>query len=770
LNEGSYRGFVARLSYRAMLGARYLGPSPVCQTIGMRRLGNAIDRIYVINLDRQTERWDQICRELARLIDNSGKPVSDLAVRFPAVDARHHSGTPSLAVLRRSYSLADQLFVEPHPLLDGHVDGRSWRVEMTREEVAVALSHLAVWEMVAAGDCAYALVLEDDVHFRRGFCRLLDKAWSDLLEPYRGRGTFDLLYLSYKEAQTGAWRVPVSDSVFKPLAGLWWLSGYVLSARGAKKLLEALPICGPVDLWLNHQFGSLDVFATRRSIITQRSDCQSANRYSILPVLSQVGVLTRDKPLLARPRSLLAPVVGFGDHGSGLTALAMALSMLGYRCCSDLTELPASEWGNLFGNKRERVFDAYVNIGSLTPAHYIELARRHRNVRFIITQDTQDGCRPVADRREPHGLGSVADELRRISRGVLILPTHHPDKWGELCRFLGREYPRDQYPDCDDLGQRALSVTRRKRVALVASNLKSDVSPWVAASREWHGIGLADTARQSEGARLEHRFPGLDNSLWMLRDDTFPSNLALFTRNNFGMDADQVARLTIRREHTPVREFTSAALCSRRRYLYGRFVAQVRAARVPGLITGMFLHRNSPRQEIDIEFIGNDTRKMLVNVFYNPGGEGARMEYGYRGSPTLIDLGFDASEDFHRYEIDWCATSIRWRVDGHLVYERMNWDPTPIPHLPMQFNFNLWHSRSRELAGKLSLRDLPATAELRALHVYSRHDEQNVVAATGRFPRAADVPITAPRARSQHEANPSARGDTPRDAALWRMR
>ncbi len=155
----------------------------------------------------------------------------------------------------------------------------------------------------------------------------------------------------------------------------------------------------------------------------------------------------------------------------------------------------------------------------------------------------------------------------------------------------------------------------------------------------------------------------------MLREDTFPSNLALFTRNNYAMDADGTARLTIRKEQTPVREFTSAALCSRHRYLYGRFVGEVRPVSTPGVITGMFLHRNSPRQEIDIEFIGKDTCKMLVNVFYNPGIEGSRMEYGYRGTPTLVDLGFDASEDFHEYEIDWSETSIRWRVDGRLVYE-----------------------------------------------------------------------------------------------------
>jgi len=94
------------------------------------------------------------------------------------------------------------------------------------------------------------------------------------------------------------------------------------------------------------------------------------------------------------------------------------------------------------------------------------------------------------------------------------------------------------------------------------------------------------------------------------------------------------------------------------------------------------------------------------------------MEYGYRGTPALIDLGFDAYANFHRYEIEWCSTSIRWRVDGRLVYERVNWDPTPIPHLPMQFNVNLWHSRSKESAGTLAHSELPAHAELRAVDVH----------------------------------------------------
>ncbi len=714
MNDRNSRDALARLAYRAVLGARILERKPTCEAIGSSaRSRAAIERIYVINLERHSERWDRMCYELARLTDNSGKPASALATRFQAVDARRRENLVEPSRVRPSYSLADQLFVDPHPLLEKWFDGESWPVEMTDQEIAIALSHIAVWERIAAGDSDFSLILEDDAYFRRGFCRDLDEAWSDLVWNRAERFAFDLLYVSYKEVKTGKRFVPISRSLFKPLGGLWHLSGYVLSRPGARKLLNALPVRGPVDAWINRRFEAMQVFATRRSIVQQRADCPSSNFYSVLPALSQVGVLTDEKPLLATPRAGSSPVFAVGDADSGLTALAMALSMLGYRCGSDLTDLPTSERNALFGRKRGRVFDAYLNIGSLTSDHYAELARTYPGARFIITANR--------DRTLPKWT-SLADALRRISATVLILRGQEPDMWTTLCDFLGCAHPIDPYPTCGDRDQRKLAARDRKS-AIAAKELKRDPSPWIIASERWQGICVAEEAEPMEEV-IEHHFSGIDDALWTLRDDTFPSNLALFTPRNVTFESGQTLQLTLRRERSPVRGYTSGALCSRQQYRYGRFVANIRPAGAPGLITGIFLHRNSPRQEIDIEFLGKDTRKMLVNVFYNPGLEGARMEYGYRGTPALIDLGFDASADFHEYAIEWTSSAIRWSIDGRLVYERLDWDPTPIPHLPMKLQFNLWHSRSRELAGRLGQADLPAISELRALHVRSRqaHD------------------------------------------------
>ena len=143
----------------------------------------------------------------------------------------------------------------------------------------------------------------------------------------------------------------------------------------------------------------------------------------------------------------------------------------------------------------------------------------------------------------------------------------------------------------------------------------------------------------------------------------------------------------------------------------------MRAAQGEGVVSGFFLHRSAPRQEIDIEIIGNEPRRILFNVYFNPGDEGTELDYGYRGSPCSIDLGFDASADFHRYAIEWFPDRIRWFVDGALVHERGSWDPTPIPHLPMTLHANLWSPRSAELAGAAGVQPPLTTASFRNVKV-----------------------------------------------------
>lgn len=698
---------VAVISYifRFWLSVRRLRPRRKCQTFGVQSEEKCprIEKVYVINLDREPGRWSKMKQELRQILDSSGAELLNLTERYVAIDANEFSQEPPKdAEIDPFYTLGDQLYVEPQPLvLPTHLELNT-PIRMSRAECAVARSHINLWRQVAASNHEYVLLLEDDVWFHSGFARYLDKVWNEVVLENDMKGKFDILYLSYLEVKHGAPKTILSRNIFRPVRGLWHLSGYVLSREGAEKLLRLLPCRGPIDLWINHQFKALDVLAAKQPLISQRRDIRSTNSYSILPTLTTIGAITSEGASLFNIRPIEQPVFAFGSEGSGHSSLAMALSMLGYRCCSDFKDLPVPEMERLLEGRGDRVFDAYVNIGSLN-AKVRELRIRYPKAKFIITK--------VKEIAADGTFLSMEDDLKGAD--LTILHSEELNRWQVVCEHLRCVPPTCSYPVLKDLGQKPiLDEISESNQVIKFKNPKRDNSPWVVESRKWwQGISpVATEGGQTDTGifvRITDCLEYLDRRRWLLRRDTFTDNLALFRPSNVEFSSGIGAVLSVKRESLGVRDYTAASLCSQDQYLFGKFEATIQASNVPGVVTGLFLHRNSPRQEIDIEIAGNRPDRLLINVFYNPGGEGANFDYGYRGAPSYIDLGFDASKASHRFAIVWSPYEIRWLVDDNLVHKRAIWDPTPIPHLPLTFHVNSWVSRSTQLAGRINNRHLP---------------------------------------------------------------
>lgn len=264
-----------------------------------------------------------------------------------------------------------------------------------------------------------------------------------------------------------------------------------------------------------------------------------------------------------------------------------------------------------------------------------------------------------------------------------------------------------------------------------------DDFPWIIPPRKLSGYcndaNRAASAQALQGGRrgvfhLTRSDPlhNLDGVFWDQLDDTFFCNLAHFRPANVVANADgqNGLQLVLRRENAGDRQFTAGSIATKNdanaRYRYGRFEVVMKPARLSGVVTAFFLYRFDPWQEIDTEFLGNDTTKLLLNVYYNPGEVGDRYNYGYRGTPVVIDLGFDAAADYHEYALEWDPEEIRWFVDGRLVHRRRAGRPTPIPHLPMRFHVNLWPTCSAELAGEFrpAADSLPASASVRSVKIY----------------------------------------------------
>ncbi|MDX1541411.1 MAG: family 16 glycosylhydrolase, partial [Geminicoccaceae bacterium] len=87
-----------------------------------------------------------------------------------------------------------------------------------------------------------------------------------------------------------------------------------------------------------------------------------------------------------------------------------------------------------------------------------------------------------------------------------------------------------------------------------------------------------------------------------------------------------------------------------------------------------------PHDEIDFEWLGRDTTEVQVNYFVDGQGRHERM----------IDLGFDAAEDFHVYGFEWRRDAVRWYVDCKLVHEVTSADG-PMPRAPGRMYVHLWN-------------------------------------------------------------------------------
>jgi GR25 family glycosyltransferase involved in LPS biosynthesis len=704
---------VISYAFRLWLSLRCLLPRRQCQAFGIQIEDKCsrIEKIYVINLNREPGRWAKMKQELRRIWGSSGVDLLNLAERYVAVDANNFSQNPPKdAEIDPFYTLEDQLFVEPQPLVLPSRLELDAPIRMSRAECAVARSHINVWRQVIASNNEYVLILEDDVWFHLDFARHLDKVWNEVVSENYMIGKFDILYLSYLEVKHGAPKTVLSRNVFRPVRGLWHLSGYVLSRRGAEKLLGLLPCRGPVDLWINHQFETLDVLAAKHSLITQRRDTKSTNSYSILPTLTKIGAITSEGAALFNIRPTEQPVFAFGTKGSGQSSLAMALSMLGYRCCSDFQDIPVAEMQSLLNVRGDRIFNAYVNIGSLN-AKVMELRTRYPMAKFILTANKED----IADKT----FQLLKDSLSGVD--LTILHSEEINKWRVICEHLRCAPPKCTYPILEDIGQRPILIKNNKHEPRIKMKIpKRDSSPWVIKSRKrWQGISsVATECKHTDSGtfvKISDCLESHDGKLWHLRRDTFTDNLALFRPSNIKFKSGIGAVISVKKDPVGVRDYTAASLSSQDQYLFGKFEATIQASNVPGIVTGLFLYRNSPRQEIDIEIVGNRPDRLLVNVFYNPGSDGANFDYGFRGSPTFIDLGFDASAASHRFAIEWSPHEIRWLVDNNLVHKRSIWDPTPIPHLPMTFHVNSWVSRSILLAGRINNQRLPATTIVRQI-------------------------------------------------------
>lgn len=718
-----FRGnkLIQRLKYILKKIRRRVSVKQKIEVIGGKK--NYIEQVYILNLDRQPKRWKHFVKEAESLKIDDGKRLIDFCTRLSAIDAK---GDISTDKVKDTYSLNDQYYVDPDPRLLSIIRQQNIIVNMTNEEKAVALSHIKAWETIIREKRKYALILEDDVYFELNFPQKLNQIWSEIVIKSEELCSFDLLYLSFKEVNHGFEKTLLSNLINIPKRGLWWLSGYVLSYEGALKLINELPIHAPVDLWINLKFSKLKVFSSNQSLINQRVDIGSDNNYSILPILSQIGIQSDKTHLILEQRKGRNPVFVIGNGDKTATTIGIALSIIGYRCCinkwnefSDLVE-------QIFNESKPLLFDAYVGF-DFVRTKYKEIEKLYPNAVFIqiIEKNDEDKHRSIGNTEYKKIF--IKDFANR-KENLLIIQDLNSKTWKRLSKFLKCDFSKFDFAD-NDLSE--LNANNKVKLShneipikeLPKNILQHDVHPWVIPYSNMESYGVIKHTREKAarvGYFIEQKndnFFKLDDSYWQILENTFPSNLAIFSKENYHLNENGGISLSVTNSNKSTKKYSSSSIVTKEEYLFGKFEVEIKPIKTEGVVTAFFLHRNDPWQEIDFEFLGNNTSILLTNIYYNPGLKETNNNYGNRGTPITLQLNFDASKEFHKYAIEWYPHEVRWLVDNEIVHIRKNWTPTPIPDMPMRFYLNTWPTISKQLAGDINLAQLPKSAEIKCVTV-----------------------------------------------------
>ncbi|WP_437829353.1 glycoside hydrolase family 16 protein [Sorangium sp. So ce1153] len=224
-------------------------------------------------------------------------------------------------------------------------------------------------------------------------------------------------------------------------------------------------------------------------------------------------------------------------------------------------------------------------------------------------------------------------------------------------------------------------------------------------------------------------FDRLEPARWQLMTHSWTENLALFSQSAATIESGQlVIRLTPAPAGTTdssgaPKTFLGAEVRSVETLTYGRVRARVKLARGSAVVSSLVtIYTPWPADnwnELDIECLGAKPNDVQFNAMVYTGAP-VRPPVTQSVSPTQhpqkVDLGFDPSEDFHTYQIEWTPSGARFSVDDALRHE---WtERIDLMVLPQNVLMTIWASSSAAWAGAVTAETGRASATYDWIELY----------------------------------------------------
>ncbi len=217
----------------------------------------------------------------------------------------------------------------------------------------------------------------------------------------------------------------------------------------------------------------------------------------------------------------------------------------------------------------------------------------------------------------------------------------------------------------------------------------------------------------------EDGFDTFDSARWQLRTHSWDGNLAQFTGDNASTQ-DGILTLALTAEPTDTEKpYRGVEMRSVETLTFGKVEASARFAAGSGVVSSLVLiYTPWPPpdwNELDIEFLGKNTDRIQFNHMINI--PPANPETGHKQYPKMVELGFNPSEGFHTYAIEWQPNVARFYIDGVLLHTATEEMARMV--LPQNILLTIWASSSGGWAGAIDDTTAPTAVEYDWIRVYT---------------------------------------------------
>lgn len=199
--------------------------------------GKIFSKIFYINLDRRSDR-DENVKKLLKQHD-----LDKITERISAVDGS-----------KLNLDTIPETLVTKKGILNAKNKKMRVGVPMTPGAIGCAFSHKKVWEKIVNENIDAALILEDDIRMSKHFNKLIKK-YSRYLP-----GSYDVLFFGYHPSSI-KYVNQITPGIFVRTQKIFGLFGYVVTKKGAEKLLKLFPIEDQIDTEIYRGFTTRNINA-----------------------------------------------------------------------------------------------------------------------------------------------------------------------------------------------------------------------------------------------------------------------------------------------------------------------------------------------------------------------------------------------------------------------------------------------------------------------------------------------------------------------------